>query len=568
MIIVIFKLLGSLALLMFGMKSMSEALQKMAGPQLRHVLGAMTTNRFTGIFTGMFVTAAVQSSTATTLMTVSYVNAGLLTLMQAISVIMGAHIGTTVTAWILSLGFSFNIDDFTYFAFFVGIILIYMKSRRIVGDFLFGIAFLFLGLSTLKVTGADAFAGEYAEAVQSFFATFNTPTFGNSLLFMVIGTVLTLCVQSSAAIMAITMTLCSTGVLHIEQGIMLVLGENIGTTITSNIIALKANVQARRAAFAHLSINVIGVIWVIILLKPFFHLVCSVVGFNPGMPSTDPQFPLKTSVTLAAFHTAFNVSNTLLLIWFVQYIERFVCWAIKPKPSNSNEDEEFRLKFISGGILSTAELSIMEARKEINNYAERTNKMFQMVRDLLETDDDKAFNTLFTRIEKYEGISDRMEIEIANYLDQVLDGRLSGETKGKIRAMLRESTEIESIGDSCYNLARSMQHRRRAKSEFTELQLDHIHQMFELTNTALDQMQRVLTTGSMKDALVSSNIEMEINNYRADLKNQNFDDVGEGLYNYQVGVFYLDIINECEKLGDYVINVVEARTGTKKKNVV
>lgn len=568
MIIVIFKLLGSLALLMFGMKSMSEALQKMAGPQLRHVLGAMTTNRFTGIFTGMFVTAAVQSSTATTLMTVSFVNAGLLTLMQAISVIMGAHIGTTVTAWILSLGFSFNIDDFTYFAFIVGIILIYMKSRRIVGDFLFGIAFLFLGLSTLKVTGADAFAGEYAEAVQSFFATFNTPTFGNSLLFMVIGTVLTLCVQSSAAIMAITMTLCSTGVLHIEQGIMLVLGENIGTTITSNIIALKANVQARRAAFAHLSINVIGVIWVIILLKPFFHLVCSVVGFNPGMPSTDPQFPLKTSVTLAAFHTAFNISNTLLLIWFVQYIERFVCWAIKPKPSNSNEDEDFRLKFISGGILSTAELSIMEARKEINNYAERTNKMFQMVRDLLETDDDKAFNTLFTRIEKYEGISDRMEIEIANYLDQVLDGRLSGETKGKIRAMLRENTEIESIGDSCYNLARSMQHRRSAKSEFTESQLDHIHQMFELTNTALDQMQRVLTTGSTKDALVSSNIEMEINNYRADLKNQNFDDVGEGLYNYQVGVFYLDIINECEKLGDYVINVVEARTGTKKKNVV
>ena len=568
MIIVIFKLLGSLALLMFGMKSMSEALQKMAGPQLRHVLGAMTTNRFTGIFTGMFVTAAVQSSTATTLMTVSYVNAGLLTLMQAISVIMGAHIGTTVTAWILSLGFSFNIDDFTYFAFIVGIILIYMKSRRIVGDFLFGIAFLFLGLSTLKVTGADAFAGEYAEAVQSFFATFNTPTFGNSLLFMVMGTVLTLCVQSSAAIMAITMTLCSTGVLHIEQGIMLVLGENIGTTITSNIIALKANVQARRAAFAHLSINVIGVIWVIILLKPFFQMVCSVVGFNPDMPSTDPQFPLKTSVTLAAFHTAFNISNTLLLIWFVQSIERFVCWAIKPKPSNSNEDEDFRLKFISGGILSTAELSIMEARKEINNYAERTNKMFQMVRDLLETDDDKAFNTLFTRIEKYEGISDRMEIEIANYLDQVLDGRLSGETKGKIRAMLRESTEIESIGDSCYNLARSMQHRRRAKLEFTESQLDHIHQMFELTNTALDQMQRVLTTGSTKDALVSSNIEMEINNYRADLKNQNFDDVGEGLYNYQVGVFYLDIINECEKLGDYVINVVEARTGTKKKNVV
>ena len=568
MFTVIFKLLGSLALLMFGMKSMSEALQKMAGPQLRHVLGAMTTNRFTGMFTGIFVTAAVQSSTATTLMTVSFVNAGLLTLVQAISVIMGAHIGTTVTAWIMSLGFSFNIADFAYVAFFIGIILIYMKSRRIIGDFLFGIAFLFLGLSTLRTTGADAVTGEYAEAVQAFFANFNAPTLGNNLLFLFMGTVLTLCVQSSAAIMAITMTLCSTGVLHIDQGIMLVLGENIGTTITSNIVALTANVQARRAAFAHMSINVLGVIWVMILIKPFFHTVCEIAGFNPDMPSTDPNFALKASVTLATFHSAFNISNTILLIWFVPYIERFVCWAIKPKKSDSNEDEDFRLKFISGGILSTAELSILEARKELSNYSERTSKMFQMVRELLETKGDKDFNTLFTRIEKYEGISDRMELEIANYLNEVLDGRLSTETKAKIRAMLRETTEIESIGDSCYNLARSMQHRRRTKAEFTESQLDHIHQMFELTDTALEQMQRVLITGSVKDAIVSSNIELEINNYRTDLKNQNFDDVGEGLYDYQVGVFYLDIINECEKLGDYVINVVEARTGTKKKIVI
>ena len=566
MLIIIFKLLGSLALLMFGMKSMSEALQKMAGPQLRHVLGAMTTNRFTGMFTGMFITAAVQSSTATTLMTVSFVNAGLLTLLQAISVILGANIGTTVTAWIMSLGFSFNIGDFAYFAFFAGIILIYMKSRRIVGDFLFGIAFIFLGISTLKTTGANIVTGEYAEAVKLFFSNFNAPTLGNSLLFLIIGSVLTLCVQSSAAIMAITMTLCSTGVLSIDQGIMLVLGENIGTTITANIVALTANVQARRAAFAHMSINVLGVIWVLILLKPFFKMVCNIAGFSSDIQPSDPHFPQKASMTLAAFHSAFNITNVLLLIWFVPYLERLVCCVIKPKKSDSNEDEDFRLKFISGGILSTAELSILEARKEINNYADRTNKMFQLVRDLLETTDDKAFNTLFTRIEKYEGISDRMEIEIANYLNQVLDGHLSNETKAKIRAMLREGTEIESIGDSCYNLARSLQHRRHAKAKFTEAQLDHIHQMFELTNTALDHMQRVLITGSLKDALISSNIELEINNYRADLKNQNFDDVGEGLYDYQVGVFYLDIINECEKLGDYVMNVIEARTGTKKKN--
>ena len=274
-LMIVFKLLGSLALLMFGMKSMSEALQKMAGPQLRHVLGAMTTNRFTGALTGMFVTAAVQSSTATTLMTVSFVNAGLLTLVQAISVIMGAHIGTTMTAWIMSLGMGFNITDFVYPAFFMGIILIYMKKRRIVGDFLFGVAFLFLGLGTLKETGFALVEDPASkEAISAFFAEYSSGGFFVNLLFLLMGTILTLCVQSSAAIMAITMMLCSTGVLHIDQGVMLVLGENIGTTITSNIVALSANTQARRAAFAHLTTNVLGVCWVLILLKPFFALVC------------------------------------------------------------------------------------------------------------------------------------------------------------------------------------------------------------------------------------------------------------------------------------------------------
>ena len=280
-IFVFVKLLGCLALLMFGMKAMSDALQKMAGPQLRHVLGTMTTNRFTGMLTGTFVTAAVQSSTATTLLTVSFVNAGLLTLAQAITVIMGAHIGTTVTAWIMSLGFSFNISDFVFPAFFVGIILIYMKRRRIIGDFLFGAAFLFLGLGTLKETGFALVQDPDANAVISaFFSRFNDSSFWNSFFFLFMGTVLTLCVQSSAAIMAITMILCSTGVLHIDQGILLVLGENVGTTITANIVAIGANTQARRAAFAHLSINVIGVTWALILLQPFVNLVCDFVGFD------------------------------------------------------------------------------------------------------------------------------------------------------------------------------------------------------------------------------------------------------------------------------------------------
>ncbi|MBQ9363963.1 MAG: Na/Pi cotransporter family protein [Bacteroidaceae bacterium] len=572
---IFFKLLGSLALLMFGMKSMSEALQKMAGPQLRHVLGAMTTNRFTGMLTGMFVTAAVQSSTATTLMTVSFVNAGLLTLVQAISVIMGAHIGTTVTAWIMSFGFSFNIADFVYPAFFIGIILIYMKKRRIIGDFLFGVSFLFLGLSTLKETGFnlvnDPIAGE---AISAFFANFNEPNFWNKLLFLLMGTVLTLCVQSSAAIMAITMMLCSTGVLHIDQGIMLVLGENIGTTITSNIVALSANVQARRAAFAHMSINTLGVLWVMIVLPWFYGAVCHFVGFDPEMPSTAPGFAVKASMVLATFHSAFNVSNTVLLIWFIPYIERFVCWAIKPK--KVDEEEDFRLHFITSGIMKTPELSVLEAHKEIESFSDRMQRMFVMVRDLLnisssfsEKKDNKEteFNKLYSRIEKYEGISDNMEIEIANYLDQVSDAHLSDETKAKIRSMLREISELESIGDACFNMARTISRKYNGKQDhFTEKQYEHINQMMDLTEQSLMQMNVLM--GGRKDAFDvnrSFNIENEINNYRSQLKAQNIVDINNHEYTYAVGTIYMDLINECEKLGDYVVNVVEARMGTRQR---
>ena len=564
-IMIFFKLIGSLALLMFGMKSMSEALQKLAGPQLRHVLGKMTTNRFTGMLTGMFVTAAVQSSTATTLMTVSFVNAGLLTLVQAISVIMGAHIGTTVTAWIMSLGFSFNITDFIYPAFFIGIILIYMKKRRIIGDFLFGVSFLFLGLGTLKETGFLLVQDPEANAVISqFFSQFNEATFWNSLLFLLMGTILTLCVQSSAAIMAITMMLCSTGVLHIDQGIMLVLGENIGTTITSNIVAMSANVQARRAAFAHMSINVLGVIWVLILLKPFFGAVCSLVGFDTAMPSTAPGFAVKASMVLATFHSAFNISNTLLLIWFVPYIERFVCWVIKPK--KVDEEEDFRLHFITAGIMKTPELSVLEAQKEIRSFADRIQRMFGMVRELVREKDEAVFVKGFSRIEKYEGITDNMEIEIAKYLNEVGDAHLSDDTKAKIRAMLREISELESIGDSCYNIARTLNRRIKGKEDFTENQYTHMHQMMELTDQALSQMNSILVNyREQNDVNKAFNIENEINNYRNQLKSQNINDIDDHKYTYAIGTMYMDIINECEKLGDYVVNVVEARMGTKQR---
>ena len=518
----------------------------------------------------MFVTAAVQSSTATTLMTVSFVNAGLLTLVQAISVIMGAHIGTTVTAWIMSLGFSFEITDFVYPAFFIGIILIYMKKRRILGDFLFGVAFLFLGLGTLKATGFSLVEDEETkQMISNFFAKFNEPNFWNSLLFLVMGTVLTLCVQSSAAIMAITMILCSTGVLHIDQGIMLVLGENIGTTITANIVALSANTQARRAAFSHMSINVLGVTWALLLLQPFVNLVCGFVGFDRSIGPSDPGYAAnlaKISVVLATFHSTFNVANTLLLIWFIPYISKFVCWVIKPNAVV--EDEDFRLHFITSGIMKTPELSVLEAHKEIRAFAERMQRMFAMVRELLTEKDEQKFNKLYNRIEKYEGISDNMEIEIAKYLDQVSDAHLSDDTKAKIRAMLREISELESIGDSCFNMARTINRKVQGKQDhFTDRQYEHLHQMMELINNGLEQMNTLMSGRKESfDVNRTFNIENEINNYRNQLKTQNIIDINNHEYTYAVGTIYMDIIAECEKLGDYVVNVVEARMGTRQKD--
>ena len=544
-LLVIFKLIGSLALLMFGMKSMSESLQKMAGPQLRRVLGAMTTNRFTGMLTGVAVTAAVQSSTATTLMTVSFVNAGLLTLIQAISVIMGANIGTTVTAWIMSLGFSFNITDFVYPAFFIGIILIYMKKRRVIGDFLFGVAFLFLGLGTLKETGTN-FANDPAmrDSIMAFFSQFGDSMW-SYLLFLVIGSILTLCVQSSAAMMAITMILCSTGVMTIYQGIMLVLGENIGTTY-----------------------NMIGVIWSLILFKPFVSLVCDVAGFDQNMPASDPNYAdnlARISVVLAGFHSAFNITNTAILIWFIPQIEKLVCAIIKPR--REDEEDDFKLHFITSGIMKTPELSVLEAQKEIKAFGERIQTMFGMVRDLLDEQDKDKFVKLYSRIEKYEEISDQMEIDIANYLHDVSDAHLSDETKAKMRAMLREISEIESIGDSCYKIARIINRYNSSKEEMSGYQIKNIKTMMGLVDKALTEMNKMLVSyKEQNDINRSFNIENEIDNYRDKIKAENLNDVNEQKYSYSIGTMYSDFFDECETVGDYVLNVVEARMGVKKKD--
>lgn len=557
-LIVFMKILGSLALLIYGMKVMSEALQKMAGSQLRHILCAMTTNRFTGMLTGTFITCAVQSSSATTVMTVSFVNAGLLTLAQAISVIMGANIGTTLTAWIMSLGFNVDLTLVVFPAFFLGIILIYSKRRRYVGDFLFGIAFLFFALVLLSSAG-KALDLEHNPAAIEFFKSFDTSSHLTIIIFLLIGTLITCIVQSSAAVMAITILLCSTGVLPIYLGIALVMGENIGTTATANLAALGANTQARRAAFAHLLFNVFGVVWVLCLFYPFVDMVCRMVGYDPENTTLSAaQKATILPIVLAMFHTCFNVCNTAVLIWFIPQMERVVCWIIKAKANK--EDDEFRLRFIQAGIMKTPELSVLEASKEIHAYAEFTQHMFEMVRDLLTIKEDDAFEQLFDRIDKYEDRSDDMEVEIAKYLDQVSDAHLSDDTKEKVRQMLREISEIESIGDSCLHIARTIGRRRAAKEEFTEAQFDNINQMFELVDDALTQMGAVLVKHKNEVNVDRSfTMENQINNYRSQLRTQNITDVNDHKYTYTIGTMYMDIIQECERLGDFIINVVQAR---------
>ena len=553
------KLIGSLGLFLYGMKIMREGLQKVAGDRLRSILTAMTTNRVTGVLTGVLITALIQSSSATTVMVVSFVNAGLLTLAESISVIMGANIGTTVTAWIISIfGFKVDMAAFALPLLAIALPLIFSgkSNRKSIGEFIFGFSFLFMGLSYLKANAPDLNANP---EMLAFVQNYTDMGFFSILLFLFIGTILTMIVQASAATMAITLIMCANGWISLELGAALVLGENIGTTITANLAALTANTQAKRAALAHFVFNVFGVIWVLIIFHPFIQLVNWVV--DTFFQTNNPEVAI--SYKLSAFHSIFNICNVCLLIWGVKLIERTVCALIRPK----EEDEEPRLRFITGGMLSTAELSILQARKEIHLFAERTHRMFGMVQDLLHTDKDDDFNKLFSRVEKYENISDNMELEIANYLNQVSEGRLSSESKLQIRAMLREVTEIESIGDSCYNLARTINRKRQTNQDFTEKQYEHIHFMMKLTDDALAQMIVVVEKPEHQsiDINKSFNIENEINNYRNQLKNQNILDVNNKEYDYQMGVYYMDIIAECEKLGDYVVNVVEASSDVKEK---
>lgn len=547
----ILSLIGSLALFLYGMKIMSEGLEKFAGDRLRNILAAMTKNRVMGVLTGVLITAIIQSSSATTVMVVSFVNAGLMTLTESIGVIMGANIGTTVTAWIISaVGFKVNISAFAIPLLAIGLPLIFNgnSSKKSIGEFIFGFSFLFMGLNFLQ-TAANAL--NIGSLVANMLSHVPCDSFFTILLFVVVGAIVTMIVQASAATMAITLMLFDMNIpgFGFEQAAALAMGQNIGTTITAFMASLTANTQARRAALAHMFFNVFGVIFVLI----FFYPACSAVDW---FVENIMRIQNNDLFKLSAFHTAFNIVNTLLLIWFVKQIEAFVCKVLPQKEQN----EEFRLRYISGGYPSTAELSLIEAQKEINNFADRCRRMFGFVNELLKLEKDEEFNKLYSRIEKYESIADNMEVEIAKYLKKVSEGRLSNQSKSDLQCMLRQISELESVSDSCYNLARTINRCRTDNNvEYTEQQLNHIANMIKMVNEALDEMVRVLGNfPEPQEINVSNNVENEINNYRNQLKNQNMNDVKAGVYDYQLGVYYIDFISECEKMGDYIMNVVEA----------
>lgn len=552
LIINIFSLVGSLALFLFGMKTMSEGLEKFAGDRLRSVLAAMTKNRVMGVFTGIFITALIQSSSATTVMVVSFVNAGLMTLAQSIGVIMGANIGTTVTAWIISaVGFKVNIAAFAIPILAVGMPLMFSgkSSRKSIGEFIFGFSFLFMGLSFLQEAATamnigDMVAGMLAHVPQDSFFTI--------LLFVIVGAVVTMIVQASAATMAITLMLFGMNIpgFGFEQAAALAMGQNIGTTITAFLASLTANTQARRAALAHMFFNVFGVVVVLIVFYP----ACNAVSWfvDELLGGGNDLYKLST------FHTAFNILNTLLLIGFVKQIEQFVC---KMLPEKTVEKPK-RLKFITAGLLSTAELSLLQARKEIALFGERCLKQFNYLIEMHNIKKDEDFTEKFDKVQKYEDITDNMEYEIAHYLQQVSEGRLSDDAKRQVQRMLREVDDLESIGDCCFNVARTLSRKRaNCKEHFTDSQLENIQAIEEMVKESLQLMVETLKQpeGEGHDISRSYKLENEINKLRTYLRDENLKKLAQGEYDYQLGAFYIDTINGYEKLADYVLNVVQCK---------
>ena len=566
-------LVGALGMFLYGMKIMSEGLQKAAGDRMQKILSSMTNNRVMGVLTGVLITALIQSSSATTVMVVSFVNAGLLSLTQSIAVILGANVGTTVTAWIISLfGFTVKIADVVFPVMAISIPLIFSKNnqRRYWGEFLIGFSLLFLGMEFMKDSVPNL---QENPAALEFLNQYTNMGYGSILLFMIIGSIMTIIMQSSSATMAITLIMCSQGWISFEIAAAMVLGENIGTTITANMAALSANVSAKRAAFAHFLFNIFGVCWMLILFYPFTHMIIDLVGKINGMSVDEVNYLLNSSAallppaeaaraattvsfSLALFHSVFNVCNVLIMIWFVKLYEKIVTTVIKQK---SSTDEEFQLKYISTGMMAASELNLPQARQEIVVYAERVRRMFGMVQDLLhEKEGSEAYSKLYSRIEKYEQICDRMEIEIASFLNKVVSGRLSYDGKLQVNAMLTMVTEIESIGDSCYNLARTLVRKQEAGVKFNDEIMSNIDALLALDADALDSLVAVLSKGENADIIATYNKENEINNFRNQLRSANMENINTHMYNYQEGIYYMDIVAEAESLSDYIVNVVDA----------
>ena len=557
-ILIFLKFLGSLGLLIYGMKLLGESLQKMAGNQLRHIMDTLTTNRFTSFLTGAIITAIIQSSSATSVMTIGFVHAGILTFIQGLSMIMGASVGNTFVAWIMAAEFNYAISYYIFPLFFVALWLVKLRDYRSLGESIFGLCFMFLGLRLLYEF-TDDLQLTSSPVLSAIFGSLSD-NYGSYLILLLCGGVFTLCFQSSAALMAASMILCSTGIISIYSGIALVLGENIGRGLITYYAASSANLTARRTAMAQLIFNLFGVLWVFWIFPYFIETVCNTMGYQ----TTGRLEEHALTYVLAAFHTCFNLCNVALFIWFIKPIERLVN-NIVPKNDEENEDTN-ELRYITGGLLATPELSVLEAQKEINGFAEMTCRMFTQVRYLITINNTVEFRQIYMKIRKLEDASDALEEEIADYLVEVSDDLLSSDTKNQIRCMLREVSELESIADSCYILSHIISTKYHGKQLFTSKQLDHLHQLFQLTDQALQEMKRILSMRRPPaEARTANYICQEIKKFRKQLRNLNAIDVNNHEYSYHIGTMYLDIINECEKLSEYIINTIEARIESNTK---
>ena len=554
----ILTLLGSLGLFLYGMTLMSEALQKVAGDKLRNILAAMTSNSLSRILTGLFITAVIQSSSATTVMVVSFVNAGLLSLVQSIGVIMGANIGTTFTAWLISLlGFKADIAILAIplIAFGFAFMMCKSKKKKSVGELIIGFSLLFLGLSFLKSSVPDL---QNTPEVLEFLRQWTNYGYGSILMFVGIGTILTIVLQSSSATMALTLVMCNNGWIPFEMGAAMVLGENIGTTITANIAAAVANVSARRAAMAHCVFNIFGVIWVLILFRPFLFVVSKIImGMGLDSPLVAGASPNSTLYAISMVHTLFNICNTLILVWFTNQIAQLVTKIIKNK---KEEGEVFRLQYIQGGVLNTAELSLNQAKEEIVHYADICRRQYAYAKTAINETDPEKFDALYKKLEHYEQVTDRIELEIAKFLDQVKNGVISDESARRIQAMYKIISELESIGDSGFNIARILQRRNIHSMKFDEQMVKKLNYMVDLLNQGFDAMIYNLQKGytQINDIANAQDVEQDINEYRNNLKEEHLLNLENKTYNYLTGVYYMDLVNECEHVGDFMINISEA----------